>query len=154
MAKNKPPGKRIGQILLDTLFYDSRVGELTPMGFRLLIELNQQFCGFNNGNLSATHRTLRFNWNDKTLKRAKKELLGAGLIEITRYGKNRRPTLYALCHLPIDECPKNNIIKRETCTHRATGKRQYFYPVRVDLQKNVREALAKAQSNAGAKLTQ
>ena len=153
MAKRKPQGKRTGSMLPDALFYDSRVENLTPMALRLLIELNQQYNGFNNGNLSATHKTLRFKWNDKTLKRVKHELLDASLIEVTRYGVKRRPTLYALCHLPINECAKNGIKEREYCTRRADGKRKYFVPVKVDLSMRVRESLDKAHKNKGVKMT-
>ena len=80
MNPKRSKGKRIGSMMLDALFYDPRVGKLTFSAFRLLSEFIQQFSGFNNGNLSATPKTLRFDWCDKTLKKAKRELLENGLI--------------------------------------------------------------------------
>lgn len=157
MAGRRKLGKRDGSLLHDAIYYDSRVGKLTFSAFRLFTELNQQFNGFNNGNLSATPKTLRFDWCIKTLKKAKRELLKAGLIEITKPGVKRRPTLYALCHLPINEIEKHGIRKRECCSFRGTGKREYFYPVRVDLQERVSKALEAANqkriTNSGVKNT-
>lgn len=152
MATQKGKGKREGSLVHDALFYDPRVAELSFSAFRLMIELNQQFNGFNNGNLSITPKTLRFDWNDKTLKRAKRELLESELIEITRPGVKRRPTLYALCHLPVNESQKNGIQEKANCTRRARGKREYFYPVKRDLAANVREALDNV-NNRGVKMT-
>lgn len=144
MRKNKPSGKRKGSMLYDALFYDTRLDNLPFSAFRLLIELNQMYHGFNNGNLAITPKTLRFDWNDKTLKNAKNALLKADLIEITRFGVKRRPTLYALCHQPVDECEKNSIRERMRCTTRAMGKRENFFPVRRDRTKELREELAKS----------
>ena len=89
-----------------------------------------------------TPKTLRFDWNTKTLKRAKAELLLNGLVEIMRYGVKRRPTLYALCHVPVDEIKKHGIHGRASCTNRAMGKREYFYPIKKDLVAEVTEALS------------
>lgn len=152
MPKRKGNGKREGSLVHDALFYDARVAELSFSAFRLLMELNQQFNGFNNGNLSITPKTLRFDWNDKTLKRAKRELLVCELIEITRPGVKRRVTLYALCHLLVNESRKNGIQERANCTRRARGKREHYFPVKRDLIANVREALDNA-NNRGVKMT-
>ena len=141
MSGRKSGGRRTGSMVLDTLFYDQRVGELTLSAFRLLIELNLQYDGFNNGNLSMTPKTLRFNWNAKTVKRARNELLQYELIEIVRPGVKRRPTLYALCHVPVNKIKKHGIDERKEATKRASGKRKYFYPVKIDLVKSVTEAL-------------
>ncbi len=149
MAQRRQNGKRIGSMNHDSLFYDSRVGRLTFSAFRLLMELNQQYTGFNNGNLSATPKTLRFDWCEKTLKRARRELLDARLIEVTKAGVKRRPTLYALTHLPVNEIPKHGIKEKETCLIRATGHRNNYFPVRRDLQAIVNKALAEANENRG-----
>lgn len=139
--RKRTTGNRQGSLVHDALFYDPRMEALTFSSFRLLMELVQQYNGFNNGNLSMTPRTLRFDWNAKTVKRSKHELLNLELIEVTRFGVRRRPTLYALCHLPINEIKKHGILERQTCTHRATGNRTHFYPVKKDLVANVTESL-------------
>lgn len=141
MVRSRQNKKRIGSYLHDSLFYDERVGRLSRTAYQLLTELNQQFNGYNNGNLCATHKCLRFDWNDKTLKKARRELVSEGLIEVTRLGRKRRPTLYALCHLPINENVKNGIRATDNCTTRATGKREHYFPVRRNLQAEVKQAL-------------
>jgi hypothetical protein len=73
---------------------------------KLLIDLAEQFIGWNNGDMScewskmATH-----GWKSKgTLQDAKRELLDAGWIICTRQGGKNRCSLYAVTWLPIDEC--------------------------------------------------
>ncbi len=149
MARKKKSGKRTGSMMYDALFYDHRSDKLSPSAFKLLIELNQQFDGFNNGNLCAARKCLRFNWNEKTLKKAKRELLAGYFIEVTRQGVKRRPTLYALCHLSINEIQKHGIKAKENCSFRATGKRSNFYPVRKDLRENLRNALDASKKIGG-----
>ena len=143
MARTKKQGKRKGSLLYDSIFYDSRLDNITGSAFRLFIELHQQYNGHNNGNLCAARGTLRFDWNDKTLKKARNELVMAGIIDLTRQGFKKKPNLYALTHLPIDECEKHGIKNRETPTNRATGKREYYFPVRRNLQKEVSEMFKK-----------
>lgn len=143
MPRTRKKSKRTGSLLLDALFYDERIGKLSRPAFQLLIELNQQFDGFNNGNLCAAHKCLRFKWNDKTLKASKRELLQEKLIEVTKRGLGRKPTLYALCHLPINEIAKHGIKEESQCTRRAMGKRSHYYPVKRDVQGEVKLALAK-----------
>lgn len=149
MARKKIPSKRKGSMLHDSIFYDARLENLSGSAFRLFVEFNQQYNGFNNGNLSAAQGNLRFKWNDRTLKNARAELLKAGAIDLTRQGKKRKPNLYALTHLPINECEKNGIKGRETCTNRATGKRANYFPARVDRQARLREALSKSKKLRG-----
>jgi len=151
MASKKGKGTRIGSMLHDALFYDCRMEQLSPSGFKLLIELNQQFSGFNNGNLCAAIKCLRFKWNDKSLKKARRELIDKDFIRVTKRGKGRRPTLYALCHLPINEIEKHNIKAETTCTKRATGKREHYYPVRRDLPAEVVTAFDDARKKKEAK---
>ncbi|MEW8266490.1 MAG: hypothetical protein AB2731_10135 [Candidatus Thiodiazotropha sp.] len=142
MSRQQQKRGRTGSLVPDSLFYDNRVGELSRPAFQLLMELNQQFSGYNNGNLCAAHKCLRFEWNDKTLKRAKRELLQAGLIEVTKQGVGRRPTLYSLCHLPINEIQKHKIKGETNCVKRATGKRDHYYPYRRDIPGEVKRALS------------
>ncbi|MCU7870738.1 MAG: hypothetical protein KZQ98_19785 [Candidatus Thiodiazotropha sp. (ex Lucinoma borealis)] len=144
MSRARKKGKRTGSLLLDALFYDERIGQLSRPAFQLLIELNQQFDGFNNGNLCAAKKCLRFDWNDKTLKAAKRELLHAKFIEVTKRGLGRKPTLYALCHLPINECLKHKIKAELQCSRRANGSRSHYYPYRRDIHAELKQALVKS----------
>ncbi|MCU7801939.1 MAG: hypothetical protein KZQ96_01985 [Candidatus Thiodiazotropha sp. (ex Lucinoma borealis)] len=144
MTRSKKRGKRTGSLLPDALFYDERTGRLSRPAFQLLIELNQQFDGFNNGNLCAARKCLRFEWNDKTLKAAKRDLIHEKLIEVTRRGLGRKPTLYALCHLPINECEKHGIKAEIQCNRRADGKRSHYYPYRLDIHGELKQALEKS----------
>ncbi len=130
--KSKKQGRRVGSMLHDDLFYDERLDELTPSAFKLLIEANQIYNGHNNGNIALTKNTLRFNWSDKTLKDAKRQLLKLELLGIILAGYGRRPTLYALCHYPVNECEKHRINKTEHCSYRATGKRDQYFPIRKE----------------------
>lgn len=84
---------------------------LSPKAKQLLIELASQYTSYNNGDLTAAWTVLKkCGWNSSaTLDLAKKELVAAGFISVTRQGKNgagadRCPTLYALTWRPIDEC--------------------------------------------------
>ena len=135
MARRKTPGKRKGSMLDDSIFYDSRLADLSFSAFRLFIELNQQYNGFNNGNLSTALGCLRFNWDRNTVKKARNELLRAGVIELIRLGYKRKPHLYALTHMPVNECEKNNIRAESCCRNRATGQRSNYFPKRRDIQK-------------------
>jgi hypothetical protein len=128
----------------DTVFYDERTRHLGHPAFRLLCELMQQYNGFNNGNLSATPKTLAHEFSESTLKRAKRELLKAELAMITRPGVGRRPTLYALTFFPIDECKKHGISATQNAPLRAHGKRKHFFPVKVDATALLTEKLNRA----------
>lgn len=145
MARSRKKGKRTGSLLPDALFYDERVGKLSRPAFQLLIELNQQFDGFNNGNLCAAKKCLRFDWNDKTLKAAKRKLLDEKIIVVTKRGLGRKPTLYALCHLPINECVKHGIKAELLCSRRADGNRSHYYPYRRDIHAELKQSLEKRE---------
>lgn len=73
---------------------------------KLLLDLGTQFGGFNNGDQCAAWSLMRVQgWRSRdTLGKAKRELLAAGLIELTRQGGLHVPTLYAFTWLPIAEC--------------------------------------------------
>jgi hypothetical protein len=77
---------------------------------KLLNELTRQYNGRNNGDLTVAYTLLAkrgFNSKD-TIKRAKNELLEAGLIVQTRHGQFINPgakcDLYAITWRCIDEC--------------------------------------------------
>ena len=143
MARPKKQGMRKGSLLHDSIFYDAKLDTITGSAFRLFVELNQQYNGYNNGNLCAARGSLRFIWNDKTLKKARVELVMAGIIELTRQGFKKKPNLYALTHLPINECEKHGIKNTKTPTNKATGKREYYFPVRRDPRTEVLERFKK-----------
>lgn len=79
---------------------------LSAHAVKLLCDLGSQYHGFNNGDLSATWKVMQpLGWKSRdTLERAKKELVRAGMIELTRQGGLHRCSLYALTWRPIDEC--------------------------------------------------
>lgn len=76
----------------------------------LLLELALQYGGHNNGNLTACWTLMKPRGfkSSSTLHAAKKELLEAGFIIVTRQGMKRRgyPTLLALTYQPVDEVAK------------------------------------------------
>ncbi|EWH00458.1 helix-turn-helix domain-containing protein [Halomonas sp. BC04] len=85
--------------------------ELSPSALKVLLALGYQYNGSNNGDLSATHKTMR-EWGgmaEATLSRALRELQERNLIIKTRTNyKGRdgaRCALYGLTWAPIDECP-------------------------------------------------
>lgn len=88
---------------------------LSGSGAKLLMDLACQFNGRNNGDLTVAYSLLRERgWSSKaTIKRAVDELLQACLIRQSRPGRftnpGGQPALYALCWLPIDECPGKNL---------------------------------------------
>ena len=149
MGRKSKGGKRTGSIMLDALFYDERLEGLTFSALRLVMELNQQYNGFNNGNLCAAQGSLRFKWNDRTLKNARTELIKAGIVELTRMGRKKKPNLYALTHLPINECGKNNIRETTLCSNRATGKRNHYFPVKINIREVLNKAFSKSKKLGG-----
>lgn len=72
----------------------------------LLLEFCFQYNGYNNGDLSASFKTMQERgWCSKgTLARALKELREKGWIIISRFGGRNRCHLYALTFKSIDEC--------------------------------------------------
>ena len=86
----------------------SNYASLSGVAVKLLIQIAEQFNGFNNGDLQASWVIMRYNgWkSNATLNRAKQELVEKGFIEQTRQGWLRpaRCALYALTWKPIDDC--------------------------------------------------
>ena len=79
---------------------------LSAYGTKLLVDLLSQYKGQNNGDLTATYSILQQRgWHSKgTLSRAIKELIAAGLIEVSRQGGRHQCSLYALTFYAVDEC--------------------------------------------------
>ena len=79
---------------------------LSAYGTKLLVDLLSQYKGQNNGNLTATYSIMQQRgWHSKgTLFRAIKELLEAGLIEISRQGGRHQCSLFALTFFAVDAC--------------------------------------------------
>lgn len=90
---------------------------LSAHGVKLLMDLYQQYYGNNNGDLSAPFSTMnsKHGWKSKgTLSRAIKELVEAGLIEVSRQGGKNQCSLYAVTFRPIDDCNGKLDIKPTT----------------------------------------
>ena len=80
--------------------------DLSSLAKVLFHDLHFQYRGKNNGDLCAAWGVMKpRGWRSKTsLAKARNELLRTGFIKITRRGDRRRPHLYALTFLAIDEC--------------------------------------------------
>ncbi len=94
--------------------------ELKPSAMKVLMVLGCQYNGRNNGDLSATKKTMK-SWGgmaEGTLARALRELREANLILCTRASYRRRDgqkcALYALTWLPIDPCPGKGLEVNDT----------------------------------------
>jgi len=92
--------------LFYSLLHHRDFKSLSSRATKLLIDIGAPYNGYNNGDLAATMSLMKergWNSNDQ-LQKAKNELLAKNLIIITRQGGRKRPTLYALTWLPIDDC--------------------------------------------------
>lgn len=71
----------------------------------LLMDIGARFNGFNNGDLAAPWSWMKERgWRSKgTLSNATKELVDAGLLELTRQGGLHGPNLYAFTWIEIHE---------------------------------------------------
>ena len=96
--------------------------DLSGNAVKLLLELARQYCGHNNGDLTASwtvaqHKGFK---SKGTLTRATKELLSKGMIIQTRQGYFSNPggrcTLYALTWQPINECSGKDLEVKSTTT--------------------------------------
>ena len=87
----------------------------------LLLDIGARYNGHNNGDLAAPWSWMQARgWRSKdTLHKAIKELLQAGMIELTRQGGLHGPSLYAFTWKQIDECKAHPEI---TPTRVASGK--------------------------------
>ena len=84
--------------------------KLSGAALKLLLALCYQYKGNNNGDLTTAFTVMRaYGFTSKgTLDRAKKQLLEAGLIVMSRQGRFMNPggicDLYAITWLAVDEC--------------------------------------------------
>lgn len=93
-------------MLIHDYFQSCQYAVLSSRAVKLLIDMYCQFRGANNGDLCATMSIMRkAGWTScDQLRKALMELLEKGWIIVTRQGGRRRPTLYGVTFLPIDEC--------------------------------------------------
>lgn len=80
--------------------------KLDGWSVKLLVDVAGQFCGNNNGDLTASWSVLKSKgWRSKgTLHKALENLLEAGLLEQSRQGGRNKCSLYAVTWRQIDEC--------------------------------------------------
>ena len=84
---------------------------------KLLIDIGQQFNGYNNGDLCSSLSIMRKRgWNsNQQLSKALKELIDKNLIMQTKQGGlNIGPNLYAITWQPIHECKGKLDVKPTT----------------------------------------
>ncbi|WP_439878091.1 hypothetical protein [Pseudomonas prosekii] len=99
------------------LLISDAFNNLSPKAVVVLIKLARNYNGKNNGDLACTVAMLATGrgMDDKTLRSALEELIGAGLIVKTREhgpfardGKHQ-PALYAITWASIDDCPGKSL---------------------------------------------
>ncbi len=89
---------------------------------KLLIDIGQQYNGYNNGDLCASLSIMRKRgWNsNQQLSKALKELIDKNLIMQTKQGGlNIGPNLYAITWQPIDDCNRKLDVKPTTFPSRS-----------------------------------
>ncbi len=109
---------------------------LSAYGTKLLVDLLSQYKGNNNGDLCAPYSILqKRGWCSKgTLSRAIKELLKAGLIEISRQGGRHQCSLFAFTFYAVDEC-KGKLDIAATSTPKSLWRKHEPVPDIKTLQK-------------------
>lgn len=127
MASKKPKldwGPKGAWVLPKVLLEHSDFRELSPSATKVLMVLGSQYNGRNNGDLSATRKTMKA-WGGMasgTLCRALRELQQRDLILKTRHSYRQRDgqkcALYALSWLPIDPCPGKDLELKDTSVAR------------------------------------
>jgi len=80
--------------------------KLDGWSVKLLVDINAQFNGKNNGDLCATWSLLKDKgWRSKaTLHRSTRNLIELGFIQQTRQGGRNQCSLFSVTFKPIDEC--------------------------------------------------
>ena len=89
---------------------------------KLLIDIAQQYNGYNNGDLCASLSIMKKRgWNsNQQLSKALKELIDKNLITQTKQGGlNIGPNLYAITWQPIDDCKGKLDVKPTTLPSRS-----------------------------------
>ena len=104
------------------LLYSSDFISLKGNSIKLLIDIAQQYNGYNNGDLCASLSIMRKRgWNsNQQLSKALKELIDKNLIMQTKQGGlNIGPNLYAITWQPIHECKGKLDVKPTTFPSRS-----------------------------------
>jgi hypothetical protein len=94
--------------MLHILLCDPVVLNLSPVAHKTLNYLAGQYRGGNNGDLDICETNARrrgLKMSAASLRRGAKELLNAGVIELTRQGGRNRNSLFALAWRNIDFNP-------------------------------------------------
>ncbi len=110
VSKHRDPRHKHGiqtfSKLIHVFFQSPEYALLSPRAVKLLIDLYCRFDGKNNGDLSAAWTLMRpVGWSSKDqLAKGIRELLESGWLCVTRQSDRKRPRLYALTFLPIDDC--------------------------------------------------
>lgn len=101
-GKKAPPFFALRHDLLDYPQYIA----LSDKAKVLLIDICRQYNGFNNGDFCLTLSVMRARgWvSNDTLTRATRELVEAGLLELTRQGGRNKCNLYGLTFMERNEC--------------------------------------------------
>lgn len=114
MAKPKSKQSYAGGFLLlpAALLNCPKFRTLSSTGVKLLVDIGSQYNGKNNGDLCAAWKIMHpKGWkSEATLSKAKKELLAAGFIALTRAG--RLPNLcglYGITWQPLNPSPKLDV---------------------------------------------
>ena len=108
MARKPPKGKRVARPykqLPNEVIQSEQFKKLSGNAMKVLMHLLAQYRGSNNGDLSAPKSAAAdYGLSVNTWEKAKRELLQARCIEISRVGETRKCHLYALTFFAIDEC--------------------------------------------------
>jgi hypothetical protein len=101
-AQAKDSFAGVPRAVMDTRKYRS----LSAPAKVLLFELCRQYNGFNNGNLCTAWGTVKDRGcgSHTTVQKATKELMNAGMIEMTEQGGRHRPSLYAVTWKAWNDC--------------------------------------------------
>lgn len=122
---------------------------LRPHAVKLAIDLLAQFKGDNNGDLCAAWTLMKKRgWRSRdTLSKARRELLNAEWIMVTKQGGRHSPTLYALTFYAVDACGGKLDVSP---THSSPGSWRKHEPASPVLQ----NALRKFGSTVGVSKSQ
>lgn len=112
MSLAKRSDKRFGRKVKPFIMFKHEIIDsenflnLSNKSVRLLIDLQRQYNGTNNGDLCIAWSVMaKRRWRSReTLYRALKELLYYEFIELTRQGGKNRCSLYAVTYESIDHC--------------------------------------------------
>lgn len=106
--RNSPPFVRLNRDMLESDAY----AQLSPKAVKLMVDMLNQYNGYNNGDLSITWSIMKKRgWKSNgTVWKAAQELIDKKFILLTRQGGKNQPNLYASTFHAIDDhcCPINS----------------------------------------------